>query len=79
MKESIKTLVGQSIFASGLHTALLKNAAVVVAFHRVRDTDQPEDLSVSVRTVLPIFQPALQGRAASRSGRQARAGRQAPS
>jgi peptidoglycan/xylan/chitin deacetylase (PgdA/CDA1 family) len=50
MKESIKTLVGQSIFASGLHTALLRNAAVVVAFHRVRDTDQPEALSVSVRT-----------------------------
>lgn len=50
MKQSIKTLVGQSIFVSRLHTAFLKNAAVVVAFHRVRDTDRPEALSVGVRT-----------------------------
>jgi peptidoglycan/xylan/chitin deacetylase (PgdA/CDA1 family) len=50
MKESIKTLLGQSIFASRLHTAFLRKAAVVVAFHRVRDTDQPEALSISVAT-----------------------------
>lgn len=50
MKESIKALVGQSIFASRLHTALLRNAGVVVAFHRVRDTDHPEALSVSIST-----------------------------
>jgi peptidoglycan/xylan/chitin deacetylase (PgdA/CDA1 family) len=50
MKESIKTFLGQSIFASRLHTAFLRNAAVVVAFHRVRNTEQPEALSVSVST-----------------------------
>ena len=50
MKESIKTLVGQSIFASRLHTAFLRNSAVIVAFHRVRDTAQPEALSISVAT-----------------------------
>lgn len=50
MKESIKTVVGHSIFATRLHTALLRNAAVVVAFHRVRDTDRPEALSIGVQT-----------------------------
>jgi peptidoglycan/xylan/chitin deacetylase (PgdA/CDA1 family) len=48
MRESVKALVGRSIFAARLHTALLRNAAVVVAFHRVRDTAQPDALSIGV-------------------------------
>jgi peptidoglycan/xylan/chitin deacetylase (PgdA/CDA1 family) len=50
MKEPIKALIGRSIFRSRLHTALLHKAAVVVAFHRVRDTRQPDALSIGVQT-----------------------------
>jgi peptidoglycan/xylan/chitin deacetylase (PgdA/CDA1 family) len=50
MKESIKALVGQSLFATSLHTALLRNTAVVVAFHRIRDTHEPDALSIGVET-----------------------------
>lgn len=50
MKESIKALVGHSLFAMSLHTALLKNTAVVVAFHRVRDTSNRDALSINVET-----------------------------
>ena len=31
----VKQFVGQSVFAAGLHSALLRNAAVVVAFHHI--------------------------------------------
>jgi peptidoglycan/xylan/chitin deacetylase (PgdA/CDA1 family) len=50
MKQSIKNAVGQSIFATGLHAMLLRRAAVVVAFHRVRDTLEPEALSIDIAT-----------------------------
>jgi peptidoglycan/xylan/chitin deacetylase (PgdA/CDA1 family) len=49
MKDSIKRLIGQAIFASNLDALLLRNAAMVVTFHRVRDTRTPEGLTVSVR------------------------------
>jgi peptidoglycan/xylan/chitin deacetylase (PgdA/CDA1 family) len=50
MKESIKRLLGQAIFMSRLDAVLLRNAAVVVAFHRVQDTAESEELTVNVRT-----------------------------
>ena len=50
MKGAIKQLVGRTIFASGLDGVLLRNAAVIVAFHRVQDTvDADDGLTVSVR------------------------------
>src|SRR5688500_6136528 len=45
-----KGLLGRFLFGSRLTTGLLRNSAVVVAFHRVRDTAGPEDLTVSVST-----------------------------
>jgi len=48
MKGSIKRLLGHTIFASRLDAILLRNTAVIVAFHRVRDTQVPEGLTVSV-------------------------------
>lgn len=48
MREWIKRLVGRTIFDSHLDAVLLRNSAVVVAFHRVRDTEQEEGLTVSV-------------------------------
>ena len=49
MKGPIRRLVGHTIFGVRLDTLLLRNAAVVVAFHRVQDTERPEGLTVSVR------------------------------
>lgn len=48
MKQPIKRLLGQTLFAAGLDGVLLRNAAVVVAFHRVQDTGRTEGLTVSV-------------------------------
>jgi peptidoglycan/xylan/chitin deacetylase (PgdA/CDA1 family) len=48
MKRTIKELLGRSLFASGLGTMLLRDAAVVVAFHRVQETDGSDGLTVSV-------------------------------
>lgn len=48
MKQPLKWLLGQTLFAAGLDGLLLRNAAVVVAFHRVQDTATPEGLTVSV-------------------------------
>ena len=45
-----KGLLGRFLFESRLTTGLLRNSAVVVAFHRVNDTVEPEDLTVSIRT-----------------------------
>ena len=51
MKEPIKRALGQGIFASRLDTWLLRDTAVVVAFHRVQDTKTNEGgLTVSVPT-----------------------------
>jgi peptidoglycan/xylan/chitin deacetylase (PgdA/CDA1 family) len=46
MKHAIKSLLGQSIFNSGLDALLLHNAAVVVAFHRIDDTEDPDGLTL---------------------------------
>src|SRR5688572_9989140 len=45
-----KGLLGRFLFESRLTAGLLRNSAVVVAFHRVKDTGEPEDLTVSIST-----------------------------
>ena len=46
MKASVKRLIGQGLFAARLNAVLLRNAAVVVAFHRVQDSDWSDSLTV---------------------------------
>jgi peptidoglycan/xylan/chitin deacetylase (PgdA/CDA1 family) len=48
MKEPIRRLLGHTLFAAHLDAVLMRNAAVVVAFHRVQDTDGSEGLTVDV-------------------------------
>ena len=50
MKVSVKHLLGHGLFASHLDAVLLRNAAVVVAFHRVQEADVSDSLSVDVRS-----------------------------
>ena len=50
MRRTVKDWVGRTIFASHLDAALLRNAAVVVAFHRIAETGERDDgLTVSPR------------------------------
>jgi peptidoglycan/xylan/chitin deacetylase (PgdA/CDA1 family) len=50
VRRALKRLLGHTLFASRLDALLLRNTAVVVAFHRVQDTVEPDDgLTVSVR------------------------------
>jgi len=49
MKQSVKRWLGRFIFGSRLNAVLLANAAVVVAFHRVQETDE-DGLTVSRST-----------------------------
>ena len=51
MREPLKHAIGHSIFAAGLDTLLLRDTAVVVAFHRVKNTYPGDGLTVSV----PLF------------------------
>jgi len=51
MREPLKDALGHSIFASGLDTLLLRDRALVVAFHRVKNTCA-DGLTVSV----PLFE-----------------------
>jgi peptidoglycan/xylan/chitin deacetylase (PgdA/CDA1 family) len=48
MKNTIKHLLGNSLFASHVAAYLLRNVAVVVTFHRVHDLDDADPLSVPV-------------------------------
>jgi len=49
MSPAVKTLIGDCFFGLGLDAALLADAAVVVAFHRVRPHTDPSDtLTTSV-------------------------------
>jgi peptidoglycan/xylan/chitin deacetylase (PgdA/CDA1 family) len=51
MKSALKRLAGGGLFAARLDTLLLRNRAVVVAFHRVQPTvDRDDGLTVDVRT-----------------------------
>lgn len=52
MKDSLKSAIGLTVFSSPLRDVLLSNTAVVVAFHRVRNTARKEGLTVSV----PVFE-----------------------
>jgi len=46
---AIKDVLGRTLFASGFDAVLLRNSAVVVAFHRVQETVAPGDgLTVSL-------------------------------
>lgn len=49
--EAIKNVLGRAILASPLGDILLKDAAVVVAFHRVTDAPDSDSLSVGARTL----------------------------
>jgi peptidoglycan/xylan/chitin deacetylase (PgdA/CDA1 family) len=46
MKASVKRWLGHGLFAAHLDAVLLRNAAVVVAFHRVQETDPSDSLTV---------------------------------
>lgn len=48
MKRSIKSVLGRAMFASHLDALLLRNTAVVVAFHRVGAAAPSDGLTVSV-------------------------------
>lgn len=51
MRQTVKQLLGRSLFASGLDALLLRDAAVIVTFHRVHDGAASSDsLTVSVGT-----------------------------
>ena len=46
MKSSVKSLLGHGLFASRLDALLLRKSAVVVAFHRVEESDDSDSLSI---------------------------------
>jgi len=46
MKRSVKRLLGQGLFAANLDAWLLRDNAVVVAFHRIQDADQTDALTI---------------------------------
>jgi peptidoglycan/xylan/chitin deacetylase (PgdA/CDA1 family) len=46
MRASVKRFLGHSLFATHLDALLLRNAAVVVAFHRVQEADASDSLSI---------------------------------
>jgi peptidoglycan/xylan/chitin deacetylase (PgdA/CDA1 family) len=48
MTGTVKGLFGHSVFASGLHSALLRNSAVVAVFHHIRDGAAGDSLSIDV-------------------------------
>ena len=50
MKSSVKRLLGHGLFASHLDALLLRNAAVIVAFHRIQQADRSDSLSIDVDT-----------------------------
>ncbi|HSB61494.1 MAG TPA: polysaccharide deacetylase family protein [Vicinamibacteria bacterium] len=50
MKRPVKRLLGHTLFASGLDAVLLRNTAVIVAFHRIHERADPDDgLTISLR------------------------------
>lgn len=48
LTHAIKNLVGRSIFESRLHALFLRNAAVIVTFHRVHDTTSADGLTTGI-------------------------------
>jgi peptidoglycan/xylan/chitin deacetylase (PgdA/CDA1 family) len=50
LRPTLKRLLGRTIFASHLDAVLLRDTAVVVAFHRVQEAVEPDDsLTISAR------------------------------
>jgi peptidoglycan/xylan/chitin deacetylase (PgdA/CDA1 family) len=45
----MKRLLGHTLFASRLDAVLLRNAAVVVAFHRIQDAPRSDSLTIDAR------------------------------
>jgi len=50
LKPFVKDALGRAVSAAHLHTLLLRRSAVVVAFHRVQDIDDPTGLTVDRAT-----------------------------
>jgi peptidoglycan/xylan/chitin deacetylase (PgdA/CDA1 family) len=50
VKAAVKRLAGHGLFAAGLDALLLRNTAVVVAFHRIQETDPSDSLSIDTAT-----------------------------
>jgi peptidoglycan/xylan/chitin deacetylase (PgdA/CDA1 family) len=50
MRSSVKRLLGRGLFASHLDAVLLRNAAVIVAFHRIQQADRSDSLSIDADT-----------------------------
>jgi peptidoglycan/xylan/chitin deacetylase (PgdA/CDA1 family) len=50
MRTSVKRLLGHSLFAAHLDAVLLRDAAVVVAFHRIQETDGSDSLTIDAGT-----------------------------
>ena len=48
--KTVKKLLGHGLFAAHLDALLLRNAALVVAFHRVQKTDPTDSLSIDPET-----------------------------
>jgi peptidoglycan/xylan/chitin deacetylase (PgdA/CDA1 family) len=46
MKRSVKRLLGHGLFATHLDAVLLRNTAVVVAFHRIQEADPSDSLTI---------------------------------
>jgi peptidoglycan/xylan/chitin deacetylase (PgdA/CDA1 family) len=46
MRSHAKTAIGKLAFATGLNALLLRNVSLVVAFHRVQDSEDPQGLSI---------------------------------
>jgi peptidoglycan/xylan/chitin deacetylase (PgdA/CDA1 family) len=49
LSRTIKNALGRTLYGSGLHAALLRDTAIVVAFHRVNDTTAADGLTVPLR------------------------------
>jgi peptidoglycan/xylan/chitin deacetylase (PgdA/CDA1 family) len=50
VRASVKRLLGRSLFTAHLDALLLRNAAVVVAFHRIQETDGSDSLTTDAGT-----------------------------
>jgi peptidoglycan/xylan/chitin deacetylase (PgdA/CDA1 family) len=48
MKRLLKAALGQTLFASRIHQLLLRDAGVIVAFHRVSPADRPSGLCIDL-------------------------------
>lgn len=47
MKKTLKSALGRVMFQSGLHRPLLRNTAVITAFHRIDDQDSLDAITIT--------------------------------